>query len=920
MPEELKKYREKRDFSQTPEPPPGKDAGEGPLAFVVQKHNAQALHYDLRLEFDGGLKSWAVPKGPSLDPAVKRLAVMVEDHPLDYASFEGNIPKGEYGGGEVIVWDNGTYSPDEGEKYLFNDRAAAQADMRAGLAAGKLSFYLRGSKLRGSWTLVKIQRSPKEWLLIKHADEFAGTTDVLELENSVASGRSIPEVRENKPSVSGTPQELNPSLLLGAKKAAFPRAARPMLASLAEGPFSHPDWFYEPKLDGYRILAGIRGGEVTLTSRNGGDLTRRYAALEPSLSRQPASEVLLDGEIIALDEQGRPCFGCMQNYVKSSKAEAAPLIYYVFDILYLDGYDLRGCPLAARRPLLDAVLRPDAHVRLTDSFAGEGKAVFDAAVKNGLEGVVAKRRDSLYESGKRSRDWLKVKANLSEEFVIGGYSVVEGGRAQTFSSLLLGYYDAQGKLVYAGNVGSGFNEANLDEMKKRLDSLRAEKSPFKEKPPIKDPVTWVRPELVAEVKFSEWTLEGRLRHPVFMRLREDKSPTEVHRSQPVTVEVTPDPPPAGRRRKVLPAAAGKPRAHTPSARPKPHPGSIEQVRAQLENSRENFTLEVEGSPIKLTNLGKALWPAGDGRPAISKRQLLLYLAGVSPYLLPHLKDRPLTLSRYPDGIQGEQFWQKHWGHPVPRFMTRVDISEAKGTVKEYLVCDNLASLLWLGQVANLEFHSWFSRTVAAPDMPEGRSVDHYLDYPDFIIFDLDPYTYSGRESAGAEPELNRAGFTQGAEVALRLKAVLDELHLQAFIKTSGKTGIHIHVPIKRSLDYKAVRALAETIGKYLAGKHPDDITTEWAQEKRRGKVFVDYGQNVRGKTLACVYSPRPDPHAAVSTPLEWSELGKVYPTDFTLLSLPARLEKKGDIWAAILSAKQDLASLPSLFPASKTKS
>jgi bifunctional non-homologous end joining protein LigD len=910
MPEELKKYREKRNFSQTPEPPPGRDAGEGPLGFVVQKHRAQALHYDLRLEFDGGLKSWAVPKGPSLDPAVKRLAVMVEDHPLDYASFEGNIPKGEYGAGEVIVWDNGTYSPDEGGKYIFDDRAAAQAEMRAGLAAGKLSFYLRGSKLRGSWTLVKIARSPKEWLLIKHADEFAGSGDVLELESSVASGRSILEVRENKPPVSAAPQELNPSLIPGAKKAAFPRAAQPMLASLAEGPFSSPEWYFEPKLDGYRILAGVRGGEVKLSSRNGVDVTRRYAALVPSLSRQPASEVLLDGEIIALDEQGRPCFGCMQNYLKtSSLAAAAPLIYYVFDILYLDGYDLRGSALASRRPLLEAVLRPDEHVRLTDSFSGEGKAVFSAAVKNGLEGVVAKRKDSLYAFGKRSHDWLKVKSNLSEEFVIGGYSVAEGGRAQTFSSLLLGYYD-DGGLVYAGNVGSGFNEAGLAEMKKSLDSLSAAKSPFQEKPPIKDPVTWVRPELVAEVKFSEWTQEGRLRHPVFMRLREDKSPSEVSRSRPVAVAA--DPPAA--RRKTVAARSSPPRMRA-AGKAEPHGSSaIQQVRSQLENSRENFTLEVEGSPIKLTNLGKALWPASDGRPAVSKRDLLLYLAGVSPYLLPHLQDRPLTLSRYPDGILGEQFWQKHWGHPVPEFMTRVNISEAKGTVREYLVCDNLASLMWLGQVANLEFHSWFSRTVAAPDMAEGKSIDHYLDYPDFIIFDLDPYTYSGQESAGAEPELNRAGFTQGAEVALQLKAVLDEMHLESFVKTSGKTGIHIHVPIIRNLDYKAVRAVAETIGKYLAGQYPDDITVEWAQEKRRGKVFVDYGQNVRGKTLAGVYSPRPSAHAAVSTPLDWSELGKVYPTEFTMLTLPARLEKKGDIWADILAAKHDLTRLPSLFP------
>ncbi len=394
--------------------------------------------------------------------------------------------------------------------------------------------------------------------------------------------------------------------------------------------------------------------------------------------------------------------------------------------------------------------------------------------------------------------------------------------------------------------------------------------------------TWVRPELVAEVKFSEWTQDGRLRSPVFVRLREDKSPDEIHRTEPVTVVASP---------------------------PQTNSSRYDVVLEQLQNPEDDFHIEVEGNKISLSNMGKVLWPATADHPNFTKRDLLTYLTRVSPYLLPHLKDRPLTMSRYPDGIHGEHFWQKHWGHPVPDFVRKVNISEEKGSKSEYLVCDNLASLLWLGQVANIEFHTWFSRISAWPDMAEGQSTDNLLDYPDFIIFDLDPYIYSGQELSGAEPELNRAGFAKACEVALWLKETLDDLDLSAFVKTSGKTGIHVYVPIIRRLNYKAVRSAAEIVGKFLVQKHPREITTEWAQEKRKGKVFVDYGQNVRGKTLASIYSPRPTPDAAVSTPLRWEELGKVYPTEFTLMTLPGRVEETGDLWAGILSAKQDLNKL-----------
>ncbi|MBI4289830.1 MAG: DNA ligase D [Chloroflexi bacterium] len=895
----LDRYQTKRDFGRTPEPPPGAQRSKGPLVFVVQKHRARQLHYDFRLELDGVLKSWSVPKGPSLDPDARRLAVMTEDHPLDYAAFEGVIPAGQYGAGEVIVWDNGAYSPDEGGKFLFSDRLQAEAQLREGLERGKISFFLRGHKLRGSWTLVKVRAKERDWLLIKHRDEYASPgSDVLKQERSVLSSRTIDEVKSRLvPDVSGPgPTPLDPEQLPGARPAPLPQSITPMLASLAGGPFSHPAWIFEPKLDGYRIIARVSDGRATLLSRRGNDVTRQYPELASDLRCIGASQLVLDGEVIAMDARGRQCFQCLQQYLRSRRGmeieqgEAFPLVFYVFDILYLDGYDLRGATLRSRKGLLHSILSRcigTGMVRPIDYFESEGDITYEAAVKNGLEGVIAKRFDSTYQPGKRSSDWLKIKAMLSDEFVVGGYSAAPAGRAETFSSLLLGYFDDEGKLIFAGHVGSGFDEQALGELRGRLDALRTEDCPFSEVPPLNAPTTWVRPELVAEVKFSEWTQDGRLRIPVFLRLREDKAPAEVHRTESV----------------AMPAAPGR-----------LAPSAVDGVIEQLQETRDSFTIQVEGNRISLTHMDKALWPAIDARPALTKRHLLTYLTQVSPFFLPHLKDRPLTLTRYPDGIQGEHFYQKHWDNPIPEFVRKVRIIERGEAASDYLICDNLATLLWLGQIANIEFHTWFSRIAPMPDI-QGAPADtdpdaSGLDYPDFIVFDLDPYIYSGAEPPGAEPELNRRGFDVACQVALWLKDVLDELSLNAFIKTSGRTGLHVYVPVTRRLDYKALRSAAELIGRFLVQRHPAEVTMEWSLEKRTGKVFIDYGQNVRGKTLASVYSPRPVPEATVSTPLRWDEIGMVYPTDFSLLTLPDRLKVTGDLWARLLSrARRDLGAV-----------
>lgn len=905
-----------RDFQKTPEPPPSDPgSGEGALIFVVQKHAATQLHYDFRLEVDGVLKCWPLPKGPSLDPTEKRLAVMVEDHPLDYASFEGVIPRGQYGAGQVIVWDAGTYSPDEGGRLSFHDRDEANARMREALEKGRLSVFLRGHKLKGSWTLVKTARGENDWLLIKHRDRFADREwDVLREDRSVLSGLTIEDLKAGRlPEPWLGPLPVKPGVLPGARKAAFPRSIEPMMAALSEKPFSSAEWFFEPKLDGVRAIAFIDSGSVRLRSRRGLDVTAQYPSVVGELTLQTEPQMVLDGEIVALDERGAPSFQRLQqrlNLTRESdikRAEAQiPVYYYVFDLLYAGGYDLRNVPLRYRKSLLKQVLIPSNRVLLVEHFEAEGEAAFRAAVEHGLEGVIAKRRDSLYESGRRSHSWLKVKSTLEDEFVVGGYSPGAGGRAETFGGLLLGQYDQRGRLLYAGSVGTGFDDRTLYGLKARLEALRVGNCPFAEEPgrpgspfarrrwPEGQPV-WVRPELVARVKFAERTGGGMLRAPVFLGLRDDKRPEEVVRK-----EVAPP----------LPHAIGP--AHADEE-------DVESVIEQLSRPAEKFTLRVQGYRVPLTNLDKPLWPPLGERPALTKRDLLVYFSRVSPYLLPHMRDRPITLARYPDGITGQHFYQKHWDAPLPEFVETVRLfSEHNEGDREYLMCNNLATLLWLGQLADIELHTWYSRVSPEPDghhlstvfTDSAENIDRsLLNYPDFIVFDLDPSIYSGAEATGADPALNRNAFAATCDVAMWLKEILDSLSLSSFVKTTGRTGLHIYVPILRRLDYDSVRAAAETIGRFLVRAHPRRVTLEWRVPKRTGRVFFDYNQNARGKTLASVYSPRPTPEASVSMPVRWDELPTVYPTQFTILTVPDRLEEVGDLWANILNEKHDLARI-----------
>jgi len=907
----LETYREKRDFNITPEPGPVEQKRTGPLTFVVQKHAARRLHYDFRLELDGVLKSWAVPKGPSLNTADKRLAVMVEDHPLDYASFEGVIPKGQYGAGEVIVWDSGTYSPDEDGALSFDDRDEAERRMREGIAKGKISINMVGQKLRGSWTLVKSRRSANEWLLIKHQDEYADPNrDILEEDASIASGQTIAALKGIEPEPARPAAEL-PDLatIPGARKGPLPKNLVPMLPSLTEKPFSHPDWIFEPKLDGVRVMSVVADGSAQLLARRGTSVTSQYPVVAADLPRRCEGPAVFDGEVVALDADGRPSFHLLAHRMHLSNpadirvAETQiPVVYYLFDLLYLGEYDLRGVAVETRKELLKQVVAPSHRIMLLDHFSEIGEIAYEAALEHGLEGIVAKKRGSAYEVGKRSRQWLKVKGTTTDDFVVGGYTEGQGERAGTFGALLVGTWEKDGRLRYRANVGTGFDHRLLDDLLQRLEALKTDKCPFGERPPLKSPATWVRPELVVEVKFVERTPDGSLRAPVFMGLRDDKPPEQAQQQEFVT------PPRTSRK---------GPRETGSDVAVDTDQNEVRRILDQLEDPHDNVVLDVQGIRVPTTNLKKILWPEAKGGP-ITKRDFIRYLATMSPYLLKHLRDRPLTLIRFPNGIHGQRFFQKH-AEDRPEFVQMVRyFSKHNEGDQDYLLCNNLPTLIWLGQMAALELHSSYSRMNAEPDaagIPESAegSTEGFhssvLNYPDFLVFDIDPYIYSGKEKPGDEPELNEHAFAVTCQAAVWIKEVLDSLGLKSFVKTTGRTGLHVFVPIVRQFTYDAVTATSEAIALHVLRQHPKELTTEWQVSKRPGKVFIDHNQGARGKTLASIYSPRAAAEASVSTPLRWEEMGNVYPTDFTIRTAPDRVADIGDLWSDILAAKQDLKAL-----------
>ncbi len=630
---------------------------------------------------------------------------------------------------------------------------------------------------------------------------------------------------------------------------------------------------------------------------------------------------VFDGEIVAMGEHGVPDFQEIQARINLSKpkeiertAVETPVYYYVFDLLYLDGYDLTNAPLIERKMLLARVLTATPHLRYVDHVRDDGETMHDAARELGFEGIVAKRADSVYEPGARSRLWLKVKDVNEQEFVVGGYTEGEGSRKRTFGGLLIGCYDADGGLRFASSVGSGLTDAALGRIAAKLKELETDDAPF-----INPPSTvggrwnagratrclWVRPELVARVKFASWTRDGGLRAPVFVGMRDDVDPKTVRREEPDAQSVD-----------VIVEASG----------PAPAERSMAAIAAsvveQLDSAaKDDITLDVGGAPIKVTNLSKVFWPATETAPARTKRDLIRYYALVAPYLAPHLRDRPLTLTRYPNGIEAGSFYQKHWSQPYPREFrvdrVRLYSSRADGD-QEYIVCNNIQTLIWLAQLADIEMHASMARINPEPDAHDvpltfaGSEEDlerSLLNYPDYLVFDLDPYIYAGSEKKGEEPALNRRAFEKTREIAFSLRDVLQQLRLSSFVKTTGKTGLHIYVPVLRQYNYDEIRAAADALGRHMLQLHPDDLTMEWATEKRAGKIFFDHNQNARNKTLAAQYSLRPSPNAGASAPITWEELKTAYPTDFDIDTVPARLAEIGDLWADILASKQDLRAL-----------
>ena len=869
---DLADYTAKRTFEATPEPAPAPLAPrQGPLLFVIQQHAARRMHYDLRLECDGVLKSWAVPKGPSLDPSEKRLAAQTEDHPFDYASFEGVIPAGQYGAGEMIVWDCGVYSPDEGNEYWFHDHAQAERRVREGIEKGKLGFFLRGEKVKGSFALVRMA-DKKNWLLIKHKDRFVAKTDLTAMVRSVLSAANLDEI-------GGIPLD-RPSaeqLVPNGPSEVMPASLAPMHAELGDTVFDNRDWMWEPKLDGYRALAFINEKGVTLKSRRGLDIDK-FPRLEAELARQAVSTMVVDGELVAFDADGKPSFNAMQN-----ARPGTPVVFYCFDLLHFAGLNLRKAPYRDRRRWLAQCLLPSPLVQLVHA-AEDGKALHQAALASGLEGVVGKHKASVYESGKRSSSWLKVKATHSAEFVVGGYTRGKGSRGP-FGALLLGYWDGE-KLRYASHVGSGFDDATVADAKRRLEPLRRETCPFAEKPELHSPTVWIEPKVVVEAKFQNWTDDGFLRAPVFLRFRDDIEPKEVRRERPKAK--------------------------------KDDDSEIGAILRQLESAKSSLTLAIGKHQIKLTHLERVYWPADPAlkQAALTKRDLLRYFVQVSPSMLPHLADRPLTMIRMPDGIHGQRFYQKHWHQEKPAFADTITVfSDHKDESHEYLVCNNLPTLLWLAQSGTLEFHVWHSRAKVSPDCVS-KSTDYasslqsleasVLNYPDYVVFDIDPYIYSGKEAPGDEPELNTLAFEKGKEVAFKLRELLNGMGLEPIVKTSGKTGLHVFLPIKRTIDFDTARQVSEFVGRHLMRLSPKDITLEWSVPKRTGKIFMDYNMNVRGKTLNVAYSPRGAAGAPVSMPLTWEELAKAHPLDFRITNAADRLAHTADRWRDALTRKQGL--------------
>lgn len=905
----LSKYVSKRDFTKTAEPKAGKSKSKTNLLFVIQKHDASHLHYDFRLEMEGVLKSWAVPKGPSTDPKTKRLAMMVEDHPMDYRTFEGIIPKGEYGGGTVIVWDEGTYEPIE----KIKGKAAQEKHLLEQLASGSVKIILHGTKLKGEFALVKTHgMGENSWLLIKHKDEFASVKDVTKQDESVLSGKTIAAVEKAGDNVwkdgheehtSGKPKKafekettadkkgvaavkktttaiknaiaadqkestavkLNANsadvkaLLKKAPKSNIPIGIKPMLATLVDKPFDDSNWSFEVKWDGYRALAFTKKGDVQLLSRANKQFNEKFYPVYEVLKTWDL-DIVLDGEILVIDEKGISNFGDLQNW--RSEADGS-LVYYVFDLLWYDGKDLRELPLLQRQAILKEVLPVnDDRIRLSQVFNGSGIEFFGAAQRMGLEGIIAKKMDSTYLVNNRSKEWLKVKANKRQEVVIAGFTKNADSPKQ-FSSLLLGVYE-NGTLHYAGKVGTGFSVDLQKEMMAQFNPLIIAGSPFDVMPDVNKPsrfrsnvnakATWLKPKLVCEVAYAEITADGVFRHPSFEGMRIDKEAKDVVR------EVATD------ARKIV--------KEEDSINIKP---AANNERKTLLNPKEDTQVrKVCGHDLKFTHLSKLYWP----EDKISKRDMFNYYYQVADYILPYLKDRPMSLNRFPGGINGHPFYQKDVTGKAPEWAKTFAHTTDEGKHNQYLLGDDEATLLWMATLGCIEMNPWFSRA-QSPDLP------------DYCVIDLDP--------------ADKTTFDQVIEAALAVKKLTDAIDVPSFCKTSGSTGIHIYIPMEAKYTYDQSQLFAKIIVSVVQKQLADFTSLERRIEDRKGKMYLDFLQNRPGATIACPYSLRPKPGATVSMPLHWDEVKPgLKMKDFTIFNAVDRLRETGDLFKGVLGKGIDL--------------
>lgn len=856
----LETYKKKRNFKKTTEPKASSKKKSGKkLRFVVQRHHASHLHYDFRLEMEGVLKSWAVPKGPSLNPGDKRLAMMVEDHPYDYKDFEGEIPSG-YGKGNVMIYDEGFYEP-------VKESKNPEKELLSELKNGSLKFELKGKKLKGEWALVKMKgKQENAWLLIKHKDKHA-VKKKFDIEAGIPKKVKEKGNKVGKERVERKTRNIEPDGRAAQKPSTNNKQPTthytPMLTKLMDEPFTDKNWIFEYKFDGYRAIASVHNGKVELYSRNHNSFNKKYPSITKELEKLEM-DVVFDGEIVAVDKKGKQHFQLLQNH---QRKKVDKLLYYVFDILYLNGHETLDMELSDRKDLLDSVFeRIDSNVILqAKTVDSDGEKYFDKIKKEKGEGVIAKRKDSVYSPGKRNSDWLKIKTDQRQEAIICGFTEPQGSRKH-FGSLVLGIYEGE-NLVHVGNCGTGFNDADLKALHKKMKPLERKTTPFDENPDIKN-VTWLSPKLVCEVKFSEWTKGNNMRHPVFMGLRSDKKPKQIKREIAMDEE------------EVVEKDVGHKTGNVETHGHASQTGNTNHQQSTTNHQPNDISLKLNGHKVELTNRHKIFWP----EEKITKGDLLDYYQNMAKIILPYLKDRPLSLNRNPNGIKDKGFFQKDINREqAPKWIKTEKVhSESNDKDIDYLVCNNEATLMYMVNLGCIEINPWLSRTA-------------HLEKPDYLVLDLDPVDIA---------------FEAVVETALAAKETLDELKLTGFCKTSGSKGIHIYIPFTARYSYETTRNTAKLIASQTLKKLPKITSMERSPKNRKKKVYLDYLQNSRGQTVACPYSVRPKPGATISTPLEWKELNKKLKiTDFNIHNIADRMEDKGDLWKGMSKTKNALGEI-----------